>query len=99
MAGLVHGHLLNWADGTINVLPEVCAVEDIHRIDTPVCYRTYIDGTQRSCLYFTSCAQVQNFNDRVHPTMLRTQSVANGSRQMRCSIICQAQKRNRPAGC
>jgi hypothetical protein len=99
MAGAVKGEVLVYADGTLEVQPETCPVEDPHRVHSPVCYRTYPDGEQRACPFWTACTSPAITTERIHPTALRIRAVALGARRVSAQVLCQRQRANRPPGC
>jgi hypothetical protein len=98
MAGVVKGEVLISAD-CLDVTPDECPVEDPHRIQAPRCFVTYPDGEFRACPYWIATTTAGNFCHREHPSSLRLKAVSLGARRINCQVLCQAQRRNRPAGC
>jgi hypothetical protein len=99
MAGVINGWVEVAVGGMLHVYPQRCAIEDEHRQDRPVCYKVHPDGWQRTCPYWTATTAPGSYADRRHPTMLRTDATTLGARTINCQVLCQAAKRNRPAGC
>lgn len=99
MAGIVHSSVESYTDGTIAVIPDECAVENVHRAHRPACFRTYPDGETRACIYWQACVETGMAQNRQHPSAIRQVMMARGARIHRCGTICLRARANRPEGC
>lgn len=97
MAGVLKGEVVVH-DDNLEVFPDVCPVEDVHRLHNPRCFATYPDGEYRACPYWIACTSPGNCAKREHPTVLRLKAISLGARRVNCQILCQAARRNRPPG-
>lgn len=99
MAGYVRAHLEIHADESFDVMPIACPAVDEHTQAGLRCYTRHADGWQRACVYYVSACSNDNVTERIHPTSLFDKAEIAALRQIRCGVICQRQRGNRPPGC
>lgn len=107
MAGNVPAHLMispfsrRW-----EIQPDVCPAMDEHRKDavstdsglTPRCQVYDPIAGRRTCVYWYATVRWSCSYDRVDGSVLWTQAEESGKSQVRCGVLCMAQRRNRPPG-
>jgi len=99
MAGIVRAHLVKHADGSHDVGPIDCPAADQHTSGPPRCYTIMFDGERRACTYWLACTLPSNDTHRMDPSRLADESFLRGVGSMRCGVICQRARANRPPGC
>jgi hypothetical protein len=99
MAGIVRAYLTRHADKSFDVSPLDCPAADVHTSGTPRCYTIMFDGQRRACPFWTATAHPANETHRMDPTALCDEAYMRQASQMRCSVICQRARANRPPGC
>ena len=99
MAGYVRAHVEIHGDRSYDLVPVVCPAVDEHSVETQRCFTTHADGWQRSCMYFVSACENDNVTARLHTSILADRAHSGAMRQIRCGLICQRQRGNRPPGC
>jgi hypothetical protein len=107
MAGRVPAHIMI-GDGlsTYWVEPSVCPVADEHRRDAadvepglaPRCLSHDPLIGRRTCPYWYALTTIDNAADRTDASLMAGVAAQAGRRQLRCGVLCMAQRRNRPPG-
>lgn len=99
MAGYVPAHLEVHGDRSFDLMPDACPATDEHTSGTPRCHTIHGDGWNRACLYYVTSCAANNVTERVHVSVLSQRMPTLVATQMRCGVICQRQRGNRPPGC
>lgn len=99
MAGIVQAHIEEHADHSIDVRPIACPGADMHTQGVPRCYTVMFDGERRACVYWQATTMPGNDTHRQDPSMLARESFMRNVTQMRCAVLCQRARANRPIGC
>lgn len=99
MAGYVRAHLEIHGDRSFDVVPVVCPGADEHTAGDVRCFTVHADGWRRACVYAISTCANDNVTDRTGLFTLQEVALKGGHRQIRCGVICQRQRGNRPPGC
>lgn len=99
MAGYVRAHLERHGDHSYDILPVVCPAADEHTYGQTRCLTCHGDGWARKCMYLITPCENDNATDRIDASMLAHRADTLNARQVRCGVICQRQRGNRPPGC
>jgi len=107
MAGRVNAHLMV---GDVRshywVEPIFCPAADDHRQDAvrtdgglaPVCLSYNVLVGRRTCVYWYGMTEEGNACHRTDAALLVDRADGQARRQLRCGVLCMAQRRNRPPG-
>lgn len=107
MAGNVPAHLMvspnsqRW-----EIHPDICPGADEHRKEAiagepglaPRCQVYDPIVGRRTCVYWYATARWWSAYDRVDGSTLWQAAEEEGKTQVRCAVLCMAQRRNRPPG-
>lgn len=99
MAGYVRAHVEIDPMCLSQVIPVSCPACDEHTIGQPRCWAELPGHAVRACVYYISACENDNCTARAHPSKFAEQAVSRNMRQIRCGVLCQRQRGNRPPGC
>lgn len=99
MAGMMKATIERHGDGSLDVMPEPCAIEDPHRADRPRCYTIMFDGERRACPLWIATTMPANDTHRIDPSSIGANMVARGTMYAPCGVLCQAARRRAGHGC
>lgn len=99
MTGIVKARVEVYKDGSADVVPDTCAVEDEHRQDVPRCYHVIHTGERRACVFWAALTSPAQKAERMDLYALVSRAQGLGARTVNCQVICHAARRNRPPGC
>lgn len=99
MAGYVNAHLQINNFVLSEVLPDLCPAADEHTAGGVRCLAELPGGEVRACLYYLQMTESGNVTNRVHFSTLAQKAMRQSQRQIRCGVLCQRQRGNRPPGC
>jgi hypothetical protein len=100
MAGYVRAHVQINPTCLSEVVPVACPAADEHTANEGLRCWAELPGNQvRACMYWISACENDNMTARRHPSHFAELAVQRNMRQIRCGVLCQRQRGNRPAGC
>ena len=99
MTGMVQARIEVYRDGSMDVIPEPCCVDNRHEGEGMRCYHLMRTGERRACLYWSALASPGTRHERMDITTVVVEATARAARTINCQVLCQRQKANRPPGC
>jgi len=99
MSGYVRAHLERHGGHSYDILPVVCPAESEHTAGQTRCLTRHADGWTRKCIYLIVPCENDNATERIDASMLAHRADVLNARQVRCGVLCQRQRANRPPGC